>query len=92
MAKPDLTNHKVVSPSEWLEARKNFLLQEREFTHLRKRLGRQRRELPWAKVEKDYVFDGPGGMICRRQRCRNYRGERFLQGRRWEHPSHLFYV
>jgi predicted dithiol-disulfide oxidoreductase (DUF899 family) len=59
--KTDLTNHKVVSLSEWLEARKQFLIQEKEFTRLRDRLSRQRRELPWIKVAKNYVFDGPGG-------------------------------
>jgi predicted dithiol-disulfide oxidoreductase (DUF899 family) len=61
MAKTDLTNHQVVSPSEWLDARKKLLQQEREFTHIRDQLSRQRRELPWVKVEKDYVFDGPNG-------------------------------
>lgn len=52
---------KVVSHSEWIEARKQFLAKEKEFTHLRDELSRQRRELPWEKVEKDYVFDGPRG-------------------------------
>src|SRR5271166_3548733 len=54
-------NPKVVSSSEWLAARKAFLAKEKEFTHLRDELSRQRRELPWEKVEKDYVFDGPKG-------------------------------
>jgi predicted dithiol-disulfide oxidoreductase (DUF899 family) len=53
--------HKVVSQEEWLEARKQFLIQEKEFTRLRDQLSRQRRELPWVKVEKNHVFDGPGG-------------------------------
>jgi predicted dithiol-disulfide oxidoreductase (DUF899 family) len=50
-----------VSPSEWLAARKEFLRKEREFTHLRDDLSRLRRELPWERVEKQYVFDGPHG-------------------------------
>ena len=54
-------NHPVVSHDEWLAARKAFLTKEKEFTHLRDELSRQRRELPWEKVEKPYVFDGPGG-------------------------------
>jgi predicted dithiol-disulfide oxidoreductase (DUF899 family) len=53
--------HPVVSQAEWLAARKDFLKKEREFTHLRDELSRQRRELPWEKVEKNYVFDGPDG-------------------------------
>ena len=51
----------VVSQAEWLAARKEFLKKEREFTHLRDELSRQRRELPWEKVEKRYAFDGPKG-------------------------------
>src|SRR5204863_8633695 len=53
--------HKVVSNEEWLAARKGFLAKEKEFTRLRDDLARQRRELPWVKVEKGYVFDGPDG-------------------------------
>jgi predicted dithiol-disulfide oxidoreductase (DUF899 family) len=37
------------------------LRKEKEFTRLRDELSRQRRELPWEKVEKAYVFDGPKG-------------------------------
>jgi predicted dithiol-disulfide oxidoreductase (DUF899 family) len=50
-----------VSNEEWLAARKGFLAKEKEFTRLRDELARQRRELPWVKVEKTYVFDGPNG-------------------------------
>jgi predicted dithiol-disulfide oxidoreductase (DUF899 family) len=51
----------VVSHEEWLKARKEFLAKEKEFTHLRDELSRQRRKLPWEKVEKPYLFDGPNG-------------------------------
>jgi predicted dithiol-disulfide oxidoreductase (DUF899 family) len=61
MKKTDLNKHKVVSPNDWMEARKQLLAQEKEFTRLRDQLSRQRQELPWVKVEKDYVFDGPAG-------------------------------
>jgi predicted dithiol-disulfide oxidoreductase (DUF899 family) len=61
MTKTDLNDHKVVSLNEWLEARKQLLSQEKEFTRLRDQLSRQRRELPWVKVEKNYVFEGPDG-------------------------------
>jgi predicted dithiol-disulfide oxidoreductase (DUF899 family) len=52
---------KVVPQAEWLAARKELLKKEKEFSRLRDQLSRQRRELPWEKVEKKYVFDGPGG-------------------------------
>jgi predicted dithiol-disulfide oxidoreductase (DUF899 family) len=53
--------HKVVSQAEWLAARKAHLENEKKFTKARDELSRQRRELPWVKVEKNYVFDGPNG-------------------------------
>jgi len=53
--------HKIVSDAEWLAARKALLAKEKELTRLRDDLSRQRRELPWVKVEKTYVFDGPRG-------------------------------
>jgi predicted dithiol-disulfide oxidoreductase (DUF899 family) len=52
---------KVVSPNEWLAARREFLKQEKEFTKLRDKLAARRRELPWERVEKKYVFDAPEG-------------------------------
>jgi predicted dithiol-disulfide oxidoreductase (DUF899 family) len=53
--------HKIVSPDEWLSARKALLAKEKELTRLRDQLSAERRELPWVKVEKTYVFDGPEG-------------------------------
>jgi predicted dithiol-disulfide oxidoreductase (DUF899 family) len=58
---PEIKNHKVVNADQWLAARKDLLSKERELTHLRDKISRQRRELPWEKVEKRYVFDGPNG-------------------------------
>ena len=52
---------KVVSPSEWLAARKELLAKEKEFTRLRDELSRQRRQMPWEKIEKQYVFQGANG-------------------------------
>jgi len=52
---------RVVSPSEWVQARKELLRKEKEFTRLRDELSRKRREMPWEKVAKNYVFDGPNG-------------------------------
>jgi len=56
-----MQNYKVVSRDEWLAARKQHLSKEKEFTRLRDQLSAERRELPWVKVEKPYVFDGPDG-------------------------------
>lgn len=56
-----MQNHKVVSRQEWLAARTEHLAKEKELTRLRDELSRERRQLPWEKVEKDYVFDGPNG-------------------------------
>ncbi len=53
--------HSIVSQNEWLAARKALLAREKEFTKARDALSKQRRELPWVKVEKNYVFDGPNG-------------------------------
>ena len=52
---------KIVSHEEWLVARKAHLAEEKAFTRARDALSRKRRELPWEKVEKNYVFDGPNG-------------------------------
>jgi predicted dithiol-disulfide oxidoreductase (DUF899 family) len=51
--------HTVVSQPEWLAARQALLAKEKEFTHQRDELSRQRRSLPWVKVDVDYVFEGP---------------------------------
>jgi predicted dithiol-disulfide oxidoreductase (DUF899 family) len=51
----------VVDHDEWLEARKQLLAKEKEFTRARDELTRQRQALPWEPVEKEYVFDGPNG-------------------------------
>ena len=51
----------VVGHDEWLEARKQLLAKEKEFTRARDELTRRRQALPWEPVENDYVFDGPNG-------------------------------
>ena len=54
-------NHNVVSSEEWLKARLELLAKEKEFTRLRDQLSHQRRELPWERVDKQYVFEGTNG-------------------------------
>ncbi len=56
-----MEKHKVVSRDDWISERKKHLKKEKEFTRLRDLLSKERRELPWVKVEKEYVFDGPKG-------------------------------
>jgi predicted dithiol-disulfide oxidoreductase (DUF899 family) len=52
---------RIVSREEWLEARKSFLVKEKEAARARDRLNAERRELPMVEVTKEYVFDGPDG-------------------------------
>ena len=56
-----MTQHQIVTRDEWLAGRKQLLVKEKEFTRLRDQLSAERRALPWVKVEKQYVFDGPDG-------------------------------
>ena len=60
-ASKGIGKHRVVSHKAWIRARRKFLAKEKKFTRLRDVLARQRRALPWEKVDKQYVFDGPKG-------------------------------
>ena len=61
MASSKTISSKVVSHDDWQEARIALLIREKEFTRLRDEMSRERRELPWEKVEKSYTFQGPKG-------------------------------
>ncbi|HZC34858.1 MAG TPA: thioredoxin family protein, partial [Chthoniobacterales bacterium] len=61
MASSNMEQAKVVSPEEWLAARKRLLAKEKQLTRQRDALNAERRELPWTKIEKNYLFDGPNG-------------------------------
>lgn len=56
-----MTTHRVVSNEQWIEARRQHLAREKEFTRRRDELSLERRDLPWVKVDKAHVFDGPSG-------------------------------
>ncbi|HEY4781026.1 MAG TPA: thioredoxin family protein [Chthoniobacterales bacterium] len=56
-----ISDHPILSREEWVKARKELLEKEKEFTRLRDQLNAESRELPWVRVEKTYVFDGPNG-------------------------------
>jgi predicted dithiol-disulfide oxidoreductase (DUF899 family) len=57
----DIANHPVVSRDRWISERKALLAREKELTRLSDQFARERRALPWVRIEKDYVFDGPDG-------------------------------
>jgi len=56
-----MTSHKIVTREEWAAARDQLLAGEKEHTPLGDELARQRRGLPWVRVEKDYHFDTDDG-------------------------------
>ena len=56
-----IKDHPVVTYQEWLSARMAFLTKEKKFSRLRDELNRERRSLPWEKVDKQYVFDASDG-------------------------------
>jgi predicted dithiol-disulfide oxidoreductase (DUF899 family) len=61
IAEAHAANHPVVSRERWVNERKTLLAREKELTQLHDQIARERRALPWLRVEKDYVFDTPEG-------------------------------
>jgi predicted dithiol-disulfide oxidoreductase (DUF899 family) len=60
-AKSSITNHPVVSHEQWVTERKRLLAREKELTHLRDQIARERRALPWVRIDKVYTFEAPAG-------------------------------
>jgi predicted dithiol-disulfide oxidoreductase (DUF899 family) len=58
-----IKSHRVVSREEWLKERVALLEREKAHTRERDEINRQRRELPWVRVEKEYVFEGLEGKV-----------------------------
>ena len=56
-----MSKNPAVSREEWLARRKELLALEKEETRLRDKVRAARRDLPWVKVEKEYMFDTPAG-------------------------------
>ncbi len=56
-----MTDHKVVSRAEWQVIRDELLKHEKEHTRVADELARQRRELPWVAIEKEYRFNADDG-------------------------------
>jgi predicted dithiol-disulfide oxidoreductase (DUF899 family) len=61
MTELHLEDHQVVSRPKWLEDRRRLLAKEKELTRLSDELSAERRKLPWVRVDKKYVFEGPEG-------------------------------
>lgn len=61
MTTTTLSKPEIVSRQEWLAARKALLAKERAATHQLDAVRAERRRMPWVKVDKDYVFQGPEG-------------------------------
>ena len=57
----DRQDHRVVSPDEWIAARRTLLRKEKELTRLTDQIAAERRALPWVRLDKDYSFDTPDG-------------------------------
>ena len=58
-----MTTHAIVSREKWLEARRDLLAAEKDLTHRSDQVAELRRKLPWVRVEKPYVFEGPNGKV-----------------------------
>ena len=54
-------NHRVVSRDEWVAERKTLLAHEKELTRFGDQIARERRALPWVRIDKTYKFDTPVG-------------------------------
>lgn len=74
-AEAGIQNHPVVSGDRWLAQRKTLLAREKELMQLHDQVARERRALPWERIEKNYVFDTPDG---RRTLAELFEGRRQL--------------
>ena len=60
-AEVNTKHHPVVSSDRWVDARKALMAREKELTRLHDQVARERRALPWERVEKNYTFDTSAG-------------------------------
>src|SRR3954469_19827800 len=87
LSEPSAVDHPVVSSDQWVAERRKLLAREKELTQLRDQIARERRALPWERVEKEYVFDSTEG---RRSLAELFEGRRqlivqhFMFGPGWE--------
>src|SRR5258708_27769511 len=57
----DIPHHSIVSREQRLSERKKLLAEEKELTRQYDRVNAERRRLPMVKIEKNYLFEAPGG-------------------------------
>lgn len=82
-----MAQHRIVSREEWLNARVALLEEEKRFTKARDALAEKRRRLPWVRIEKDYLFDGPHGRQTLAETfggCSQLLVQHFMYGPDWE--------
>jgi predicted dithiol-disulfide oxidoreductase (DUF899 family) len=58
-----MSRPRIVSREEWQRARDQLLVKEKAATRARDALAAERRRLPMVRIEKNYVFEGPGGKV-----------------------------
>jgi predicted dithiol-disulfide oxidoreductase (DUF899 family) len=81
------SNHPVVSQDDWIAQRRQLLAREKELTRLGDQVARERRAMPWVRMDKTYLFDTPDG---RRSLAELFDGRRqlmvqhFMLGPGWE--------
>ena len=61
ISQASIEGHRIVSRDEWVAERKRLLAREKEMMQLSDAIARERRALPWVRVDKGYVFDTPEG-------------------------------
>ena len=86
-AETSTVNHPVVSQNRWIAERKALLAREKELTRLRDQIARERRALPWVRVDKNYVFDtaeGPHTLADLFEGRRQLLVQHFMLGPGWE--------
>jgi predicted dithiol-disulfide oxidoreductase (DUF899 family) len=82
-----LTNHPIASRQQWLAERLKLLAREKELTRLGDQIARERRALPWVRLEKDYLFDtheGPRRLADLFDGRRQLVMQHFMLGPGWE--------
>ncbi|MGQ0699168.1 MAG: DUF899 domain-containing protein [Panacagrimonas sp.] len=87
IAKVSTVNHPVVSSDRWLAARNTLLAREKELTRLSDQIARERRALPWVRVQKNYVFDtlkGPRALAELFEGRRQLLAQHFMFAPGWE--------
>jgi predicted dithiol-disulfide oxidoreductase (DUF899 family) len=79
----------VVSREQWLEARRQLLAREKEYTRKRDALNADRRRLPMVKIDQEYVFEGPDGQVTLAELFQGRRQlivQHVMFGPDWEQP------